>query len=478
MYEMKNQRECFFDDHLIDQEKTTAELLLHHPIRKEAAMLHDAPWEGDGCDYHNFFYDDNEGIYRMYYTGWHSSNEHEIVICYAQSRDGMVWEKPSLGICTFQGYRENNIIFDKSMAFDSEVDNFMVFRDTNPDCAPDKRYKAVTRLTKDDQLGLYSYYSKDGIHFFYGELLTTEGLFDSLNIVFWDETARVYRCYCRGFHAPGQQDVSESSEENIRDIRYMESKDFLHWSKPMMIDFSDDEEVALYTSVVQCYPRAEHQLIGFPTRYLFRREWTKNYDELCGSEKRKERMKKESRFGMVITDCIFMTSRDGVHFRRYNEAFLRPGAENGSNWVYGDGYPARGFIETASDVEGADPELSMYVPIGSWTNHPARLDRYVIRCDGFVSVHAGAEERILTTKPFTYQGDKLYINFSTSALGYLYLTLIDENGTRYESCETFGDRIHRRVHFGEGVLEKLSGKPVTLEVRMRDADFYSMIFQA
>ena len=92
-------------------------------------------------------------------------------------------------------------------------------------------------------------------------------------------------------------------------------------------------------------------------------------------------------------------------------------------------------------------------------------------------MHAGVKEKMLVTKPFTFTGTNLYINFSTSALGYMYFTLVDTDGNRYTSCETFGDKVDRRVCFEDGVVEKLSGKPVTLEVRMKDADLYSFIFR-
>lgn len=92
-------------------------------------------------------------------------------------------------------------------------------------------------------------------------------------------------------------------------------------------------------------------------------------------------------------------------------------------------------------------------------------------------MHADATEKMLVTKPFTYPGKQLFIHFSTSALGYFFITLVDENGERYESGETFGDSIDRCVTFPEGVVEKLSGKTVTLEFRFRDADLYSFVFQ-
>lgn len=475
MYNISKHREFFWDETFTDPLKTTAEFLLHHPVRKGIVLEHDAPWEGDGCDYHNFFRDGD--IYRMYYLGWHFGNTHNLVVCYAESKDGINWIKPTLRICEYNGSYDNNIILDRTMVFDSDIDNFMVFKDTNPDCPPEQKYKAIMTISKGVPFGLHSMYSKDGIHFSYGELLSNDGHFDSLNVAFRDENAACYRCYFRGFHDRGNDGNASWSEDSLRDIRYMESADFKTWSKPKLVDFGQSEDVSLYTNVIQPYLREKNVLIGFPSRYLYRRKWNKNYDELCGQEKRLKRMETAPRYGLVVTDCVFITSRDGYHFKKYDEAFIRPGMENGDNWVYGDCYPARGFAETPSDIAGADPELSLYIPVGHWSGKATRLIRYTIRCDGFVSMHAGAVEKMLVTKPFCYEGSNLYINFETSALGYLYFTLVDKDGNRYESCETFGNTIDRRVGFDDGVVEKLSGKSVVLEVRMRDADLYSLIFQ-
>ena len=66
MINIGSRRECFFDDYLIDLDKTTAERRLHQPIIRDIVLKHDAPWEGDGCDFHNFFYDEEYGKYRLY----------------------------------------------------------------------------------------------------------------------------------------------------------------------------------------------------------------------------------------------------------------------------------------------------------------------------------------------------------------------------------------------------------------------------
>ena len=79
--------------------------------------------------------------------------------------------------------------------------------------------------------------------------------------------------------------------------------------------------------------------------------------------------------------------------------------------IYGDCYFAYGMIETPSDTEGADNEISMYAFEGKWTDllhdeleeessyYSTRLYRYTIRIDGFAGYRAGWDGGSVVTKP-------------------------------------------------------------------------------
>lgn len=503
MIEIKRRREVFFDDYLIDTERTTADIRIHRPVRKkENIITFDKPWEDGGVSYVHFVKADDK--YIMYYE-CRGKNDRGYHFCYAESFDGFSWVRPSLGLCDYGGSTDNNIIIWPGMIPElTAFDNMKVFIDENPACSPEERFKSVMMWCGHGTL-IYLV-SSDGIHWRWGDVITTQGEFDSLNLAFWDKERGKYFCYYRGEHEPAADPPQEAKsfvpkvarmlydpergaykapaaegEEGVyfmRDIRVIESVDFKHWSDPVLLNFgAHAPDIQLYTNNVMPYPRAEQVLVGFPTRYVERKSWTKNYDELCGRELRLTKMKKlELREGLALTDCAFMVSRDGYNFTRYDEAFMIPPPEHPLGWVYGDCYPAPFFMETESDIVGAESEYSIFMEENHTTFVPAAVYRHTIRKDGFVSRHAGGSERLLVTKPFVYEGENLYANIESSARGYLYFTLIAADGTRYESSEIFGNSTDKRIHFDDEVVKSISGSEVTLEIRMLDADIYAIRF--
>ena len=472
---IKNRREFFWDETMIDVSKTTATPKVHQFIRRECVLTHNNPWEGDGSNYHNLIYDKGNGLYRLYYLGWEmissDATQHttsEIKVCYAESKDGIHWVKPKLGLREFNGSKENNIILDQT---DNSFDNFFVLIDENPACPAEEKYKGIAS----SEGGLWCFVSPDGINFKKGWLITNKGAFDSVNVILWDMARKKYMGYIRDFH--DKELVNHSRPSGIRDIRYIESTDCKNWSEPKLIDFGDGDDYALYTNCISQYYRGKHVFVGFPSRYVERQEWTDTFDKLTGKEKRFGRYKISHRYGLTITDCVFMTSRDGFKWKRYDEALHRPGPEEPNNWVYGDCFPAIGMIETPGSYPGTDNEISMYMFANHWMGVSAKLYRYTMRIDGFVSYNATYKPQVLTTKPFIFEGDELFINFSTSAIGYMYIKIKDENGNEINSFELFGDKINRQVGFKDGSPSQFKGKPVVMEIKMSDADIYSFIFK-
>lgn len=476
--DIRGKRELFWDDYMTEPELTTASLRLHKPTKREKVLVLDKPWEGDGCDYYNLMEDEDEKgkLYRMYYLGWYMINPGEtthtgsdIKVCYLESRDGIHWERPVLNIVEWQGSTENNII----LGHETDIyDNFFAFKDTNPDAKPEEKYKGVAECGRDGTL--WGYTSADAIHWNRVAQISTAGTFDSLNTCYWDKYKKEYRCYMRNFH-----DNEETGEYGIRDVRFITSKDFWNWSDATMINFGDQADYPLYTNNVGPYYRADHVLTGFPTRYVQHYEWTKNFDRLSGPEKRHQRCALESRLGLTVTDTVFMSSRDGEHFHRFDEAWLTPGPENNDNWVYGDCYPGFGMIQTPSEYEGADDEISMYSFEGKWTGRPSNLFRYTVRLDGFASYYGNYPGEKVVTRPFLFEGSTLKVNFASSARGGMIVKVLDEEGNPiegYESCLIIGNRVDRIIDFDKD-LAALQGKAIRLSFELSDTDIYSFIIE-
>lgn len=475
-----SRRELFVDDFLIDQLAGNAELRLHHPQPREIALVHDAPWEGSGTSYHSVFQDGPR--YRMYYKAEHfdvqppgrlATDTHPRFCCYAESDDGIRWRKPELGLHQFNGSRKNNIVMvpENTGAAIADPGHVAVFKDENPAAPAAARYKAIVLSEK--PLGLLAYKSPDGLRWtpMADRPVITEGAFDSQNLAFWDPVRAEYRAYWRIFTA------------GVRAIRTATSKDFLSWGPHADLTYVDSPPEHLYTNQIKPYHRAPHIFIGFPARYL-ERGWSDSMRALPELQHRQLRARAHLRYGTALTEGSLMASRDGVKFKRWNEAFLRPGIERPGTWQYGQQFIAWHLVETKSALEGAPDELSLYAGESCWTGHSSELRRYTLRPDGFVSVSAPMRGGELLTRPLTFKGNKLTINFATSAAGDVRLEFQDAAGKplpgfRLDDCPPiFGDAIERTVTWKNGGdLGALAGQPVRLRFALKDADLFAIQFQ-
>lgn len=448
--------ELFVDDYLVDELNGGARRKLNRPTPQEVVFVSDRPWEGNILFHVTIFRDDD--LYRMYYRGQHfdeatqEASEHK-VICYAESDDAIHWRRPELGIHEFNGSKRNNIILDcKSGAARNGA--FAVFKDDNPECPPESRYKALALHRKNGN-GLYAFHSRDAIRWslMSERPVITEGAFDSHNLAFWDVERGEYRDYHRFFR------------DGVRDILTATSTDFLKWTDPVPLEYFSSPIEHLYTNAIRPYHRAPHILLGFPKRLLPKRPPIKPHPY------------------SGVSDGVFMSSRDRVRFTRWSEAFVRPGPQ-ADRWVNRNNFTAWGLIETPSTMEGAPNELSIYTTEGYYTGKATRLRRNTLRIDGFVSVEAPLSGGELLSKPITFTGASLVLNFATSAAGGVRVELQDSGGqplpghTLKDCREIYGDALERTVSWRRGAdISGLSGKAVRLRFVLKDADLYSFQFR-
>jgi len=444
-YNIGTRRELFVDAHLIDGLTGHIHQHLHEPVDRGIVMTHDAPWEGTTCGYNTTVR--VEDGFRMYYRGWDlhedtAKEAHTPVSCVIESKDGIHWTKPNLGLIEYDGSTDNNIILETDFA----THNFVPFIDTNPACDPSAKWKGVGRGSGDDKLKLFALHSSDGIHWERSSQvpLRLDGKFDSQNLAFWDPNIAAYRIYYR------------KMERDHRAIRTAISPDFVDWSEEGFLGYGSAPDTHLYTNQIEPYYRAPHIYIGFPTRFIQDRG--------------------------QITEGLFMSSRDGLHFNRWEEAFIRPGL-NPSKWGNRCNYTWYGLIETVSPIDDAPPEISLFTDEKYYSGEPVATRRHTLRLDGFVSLRAGMAGGEVTTNPIAFTGSSLEVNVSTSAAGSMRIEILDETeksieGYSLDDCdEFFGDSVEHTVTWnGEKDVSKLGGQPIRLRIVLHDADVYSFQF--
>ena len=428
--EIGSKRQLLVDDWLIDVSSGTS-LVLHSPREAEVALRIEEPWEDPTAGYYTVFKDGD--LYRMYYRCHNDSDE---TTCYAESGDGIHWEKPSLGLFPFKGSTANNIVWTGP-----ESHNFAAFVDTNPDRRPGEEYKA---LGGQPPIALVS---PDGIHWrkLRDEPVLTWGRFDSQNIAFWDEERGYYSAYFRIF-------------TSVRAIARSTSVNFTEWSSGVPIDLGDSPREHLYTNATTPYFRAPHILLAFPMRFSPDRKRVADHPH------------------SGVSDSVFMSSRDGRAFdRRFLQSFVAPGREL-QNWTERSNMVAWGVVPTGDD------EISVYY--SRHYRHPtSHLRRGVLRTDGFVSLSAPPTGGETLTRPVVFSGNSLEINYRTSAVGSVRIEIQDAAGSPIrgfrlgESDELFGDDIDRTATWnGKSDVGELAGRVVRLRLVLRDAEVYSFRF--
>jgi hypothetical protein len=333
-----------------------------------------------------------------------------------------------------------------------------------------RNYGLVFRDKRRNPMGLCVFASADGIHWrrLRDEPVITEGKFDSHNIAFWSEHEQCYLCYFREA-AEGQ-----NYGQGVRSIARCCSDDFVNWSTPELMDMGDTKPEHLYTNATQPYFRAPHIYIAMPGRFFPGRRVLSPEDD----ERLEVAMQPGGKdtYGADTADAVFMTSRGGSRYdRTFMEGFVRPGRDR-SNWSSRCNYPACGIIQTADD------ELSIYIE-----RHNAQptkyLERLTLRLDGFASLHAGNAGGTMTSKPVTFTGAALELNYATSAAGRIRVALHDANdqplaGVGLDDCDVIrGDELARTVTWnGYADLSNLAGQPVRLHFELKDADLFAFQF--
>lgn len=273
------------DDALVSYRSGTYRVL--HPAQRHAVnpvIAQDKPWELT-IAYNTVYRDPKTGRHQMWYQA-HSSKSPEIAaVCYAESMDGVRWEKPLLGLFKFGG-KDTNMVIDGA---DGHYSASVVVDPRDADAS--RRYKMaffrVAHVDGKKVMGLAVAFSPDGIHWTihpkipllpgaYGKRADPPLAGDSsweggvplavsdVIDVMYDAPREVFAIYSKTW-----LDMPEGKMFWKRAIVRTESKDFIHWSKPQLViapDEFDGTGVEYRPPTVKVHPnRRGVQLHGGPT---------------------------------------------------------------------------------------------------------------------------------------------------------------------------------------------------------------------
>ena len=410
----------------------------HRGLRSERAVC----YLGHG----GVFFDPADKLFKMFYTAsWRGG------LAMATSRDGIRWDRPDLGMAG------GNLILKPGDDY-AGGDN-CVWLDTQTENSAE-RYKYMTTRGRDE--------NRDFIH-------TLHTSPDGLK---WSEGVRTGPAsdYCSFYFDPFRKVWVYSIKQNGPRGRcryYAEHPDFMegakwensaYWMNADRLDRPDPrvgDSTQLYSHNAVAY---ESLQVG--VFYIHRGP----INRIC----------EEGRFPKY-TDLALGFSRDGFHWDRPDRRPFLAGTRLDGDWDRAYLHGTAGVCMVVGDhlyfpytgYSGIDPGGFR----GMYTG--AAVGMAMLRRDGFASMEARQRDGVLTTRPLTFKGNKLFVNVDCP-LGELRVEVLDRGGRLVEpftaeNCEslTVNSTLKEIRWKGENDLEKVAGEPVRLRFRLKNGALYS-----
>ena len=414
--------------------------IIKHP---QPVIVPEHPWEGVLTYVYGSVI--KTTIYRMWYQA------HGIYVAYARSRDGIRWQKPLLAKLyatgTAQPPLKSNVVADLHMPS-------LIHDPTDG-----------TRLYKlfgyTDQ-GYCAAFSKDGIHFKPAAENPVIPLmkfpapnghktwFSDVAPTFRDTRTKKYVSHVKTYHCDHQGRIR-------RCVGYAESKDFLHWSKPITIWVPGKNEDHLARE-------RGFQWADFYGLCAF--NYGEGYLGLLWLLYIDYEIKRGTHEGKM--EVYLASSPDGKSWKRLSDAPLIPLSPSG--WD-------TGLITTAGMPVFARDGITLYYGGANFTHgageegnpydeklHRFAIGRATLRKDGFV--YAESRRGRLTTKPLTSRKGQLKLN-ADATRGKLVIDVIHK-GKKATSFEISGADSLSRIF-----RTSLKGR-IALQISIENARLYSI----
>ena len=328
--------------------------------------------------------------------------------------------------------------------------------------------------------------SKDGIHWERIDQPALPFACDTRNQCLFDARLGKYVAYVRGRPGGHMSRVICRAESdtligpwpfNANPDRERGEKGWYGWvadELPIVMDLEpfDPPKFGLYTPNLAVYPWAQDVYLAFPGAYRLR--------DGIESHGRDERGKPGNEGPLQPAIAV---SRDGIQWHRFQKPYLPLGRL---------GQIDSGTIYMAAGMIRQGDEIYQYASASPTTHHgfgvtlpgmDGGILRTAQRLDGFVSADAGPDLGQFMTPPMTFAGDRLMLNVDCSALGEVWVEILDAKGTPipgYAMDEAVSVDLNgtaQEVWWKNGPnVRELAGKPIRLRFRMRSAKLYAFQF--
>ena len=411
----------------------------------------DKPWEPRFDNlYANVLYDEDENLYKCWYSpfiidesttntpredrvnggkfryqGKHTGRRREMGICYAVSRDGITWEKPSLGVVEFNDGKENNLVWRGPHGTG-------IFKDPrDPD--PKRRYKAFFK-GKMISVG----FSPDGIHWSDAiECPEANVRGDTHNNAFWAPTLGRYVGITRTWAKPRGRQVARTS-----------SRDFLKWTEAKVVLEGIENHLQTYAMPVFYYAGV---YIGLPA--IYNSQTDRTHTELAWSP-------------------------DTVTWHRIEPGtpLIANGAKKG-RYDWGTVYAAACPVFLKDEIRlyyGACDDKHF-----GWRNGYFCLA--TLRPDGFAGYEPISPDvpAIVTTRPVVGTGHAVAVSADIGKGGSVTATIFDADGNKLAQSRPLRKNATDTKLKWPAKLNpaEFKGKKIRIEFQLENTKIYSFIFR-
>lgn len=445
----------FIDDHIVDNrwsfKMKTEEVVraFHAPTKFEGN-----PVIVGECGYPSVAREADTGLFKLWYqTHIRGGDEDKAgyATAYAESKDGITWTRPELGLYEWKGTKANNIVWKGHAGYRSSGQHILELPES---ARRGFRYVMAYHTSggKRNENGIHLAGSQDGIHWDKSSNTQIVNISsDTVNSVVFDPVRAEYAMFCRAKdrYLAAQEGILNTGES--RRVSRIASKDL--WSlwtgSPQAVLIPDEVDLANGFNRFYGMSARVHAGITFGFVWSFKL----NSD--------------------IWTELAW--SRDGFDFERLptRPRFLDLGPAGA--WDDGMVFGAADWIEVGDEwwfyYAGWDGPHGIKERDGS-------IGLAKLRKEGFVSLRGPRGGGAVCTRLIRWPGGDLRVNIDASK-GEMKVRVSDEKrnpaaGFDYEDTPAFkGDDVAHTVRWQGKSLEEFKGKVIRLEFQIRDADLYT-----